>query len=71
MYIDKSKFDFSAYPLESAYCNTKNKKKIAKMKDEMHGVAIKEFVGLRAKMYSMSFWSGRSSRWCNITLVFV
>ena len=52
MYIDKSKFDFSAYPPESVYCNTE-KKKIGKMIDEMDGVGIKEFVGLRAKMYSI------------------
>ena len=30
IYIDKSKFDFSAYPLESVYCNTENKKKSEK-----------------------------------------
>ena len=48
------KFDFSAYHSESAYCNIENKtKKIGKMKDEMDGFAIKEFVGLRAKMYSI------------------
>ena len=27
MYISKSKFDFSAYPPESVYCNTENKQK--------------------------------------------
>ena len=29
-----------------------NKKVIGKMKDETKGVSIKEFVGLRSKMYS-------------------
>ena len=62
MYIDKSKFDFSAYPPESIYCNTENKKKIGKMKDEMDGVAIKEFVGIRAKMYSILTTSKKETK---------
>lgn len=50
MYIDKSKCDFSAYPPESVYCYTEKK---AKIKDEMDRAIIKEFVGLRTKMYSI------------------
>ena len=30
MYIDKSKFDFSAYPPKSIYCNSENKKQSVK-----------------------------------------
>ena len=37
-----------------------NKKVIGKFKDETEGVAVKEFVGLRAKMYSLLLDSGKS-----------
>ena len=45
-------FDNSDYPKESRFFNTSNKKVIGKFKDESAGVPIKEFVGLRSKMYS-------------------
>jgi len=32
-----------------------NKKVLGKMKDETHGLAIAEFVGLRPKMYSLKY----------------
>ena len=53
MYQDKHLFDFSGYDENSPYHNNENKKVIGKMKDELGGVLIKEFVGLRAKMYSV------------------
>ena len=46
-------FDFSDYPKDHFLYSDKNKKKVLKMKDEMNGVAIEEYVGLRAKMYSI------------------
>jgi hypothetical protein len=35
--------------------DSKNKKVIGKMKDETESIPVKEFVGLRAKMYSMIY----------------
>ena len=52
-YADKYLFDFSGYEKESPFYNDVNKKVIGKMKDELNGEIIEEFVGLRAKMYSL------------------
>ena len=49
---DKDKFDNSDYPENSPYFDKTNKKVIVKFKDEAAGAPIKEFVGLRSKMYS-------------------
>ena len=49
---DKNRFDNSAYPKDSPFFDNTNKKVIGKMKDEASGQIIKEFVGLRSKMYS-------------------
>ena len=49
---DKELFDNSDYPNNSAFFFDKNKKVIGKMKDEAAGMVIKEFIGLRSKMYS-------------------
>ena len=53
-YADKNRFDFSDYPEESSFFDKKikNKKVIRKFKGEACGTPIKEFVGLRSKMYS-------------------
>ena len=48
---DRDLFDFSGYPIEHPCYDATNKKVIGKMKDETASVPIKEFVGLRAKMY--------------------
>lgn len=50
---DKELFDFSAYPRKYSLYDVTNKKIIGKMKDETESVPVKEFVGLRSKMYSM------------------
>lgn len=50
---DKELFDFSAYPRNHSLYDASNKKIIGKMKDETESVPVKEFVGLRSKMYSM------------------
>ena len=49
---DKEKFDNSDYHESSPYFDKTNKKIIGKFKDEAVGVPIREFVGLRSKMYS-------------------
>ena len=55
MLDDKDSFDFSGYPKEHPCFSNDNKKVIGKMKDELNGAVMKEFVGLRAKMYSLEF----------------
>ena len=52
-YDDKHLFDFSRYKKESSFYDDESKKVIGKMKDELNGEIIEEFVGLRAKMYSV------------------
>ena len=49
---NKEMFDLSNYSRQSKYCDDSNKLVIRKMKNETRGVAIEEFVGLKAKMYS-------------------
>ena len=50
---DKELFDFSDYLKESKFYDDSNKKVIGKMKDEMGGKVVSEFVGLKSKMYSL------------------
>ena len=45
-------FDNSNYPKNSEFFFDESKKVIGKMKDESAGMPIKEFIGLRSKMYS-------------------
>ena len=51
MYEDRGLFDFSDYSEKSKYYDDSNKKVIGKMKDDMGGKVISEFVGLKSKMY--------------------
>lgn len=44
-------FDFSEYPKEHALYSADNQAVIGKFKDETSGVPIREFVGLKPKMY--------------------
>ena len=48
-------FDTSNYPPDNLLYSTKNKKVVGRMKDETSSVPIREFVGLRAKMYAYVF----------------
>ena len=48
-------FYTSEYNPEHPLYSTENKKVLGKMKDETHGIAIQEFVGLKSKMYSMIY----------------
>lgn len=62
VYVDMGKaidlFDTSGYDPDHFLHSTRNKKVLGKMKDETHGIAIKEFVGLRSKMYSFLYNEG-------------
>ena len=49
----KDEFDFSNYPKNHFLYSDVNKDKPGKFKDEAKSFAIKEFVGLRAKCYSI------------------
>ena len=49
---DQEMFDFSNCWSKSKYYDESNKLFVGKMKNETGGVAIKEFVGLKPKMYS-------------------
>jgi len=50
---DLSNFDTSDYPKDHLCYSEANKKIIGKFKDETNAVPILEFIGLRAKMYSI------------------
>ena len=53
MGINSDWYDFSEYPFEHPNYDPKNRKIIGKMKDEMKGMILEEFVGLRPKCYSL------------------
>ena len=46
-------FDLSSYPEDSNIFDLVNKTVIGKVKDEVKGKIISEFVGLKSKMYSV------------------
>ena len=52
---DSHLFDFSDYPPNHHLYSIKNKKVLGRFKDETNSIPISEFVGLRAKMYSMKY----------------
>ena len=55
----KDLFDFSNYSKDSKFFGETNKKVIGKMKDELGGVIVVEFDGLKSKMYSIKKIDGR------------
>jgi len=48
-------YDFSGYPTDHLCYNQENKKKIGVFKDECDGIPPSSYVGLRPKMYSLSY----------------
>ena len=52
MWAMKEHFDLAEYPKTSCFYDPQNNKVVGKMKDEVKGQPILEFVGLRPKMYS-------------------
>ena len=50
--MDKKMFDFSNYSDNKKYYDESNKLVVDKMKDETFGFTIKDFFGLKPKMYS-------------------
>ena len=60
------KFDTSNFEKDhiSGIASAKNKKVIGMMKDEAGAKIIKEFVGLRAKLYSYKMYEGKEEKKC-------
>ena len=56
-----TEFDFSNYPSDNALYNTENHMVTLKFKDELAGVIMEEFCGLKPKMYSI-----QTKGMCNI-----
>ena len=52
-YEHREYFDLSSYSKNSKYFCNDNVKVLGKMKDECGGNVIKEFIGIRSKMYSI------------------
>ena len=59
---DRERFDNSDYPSDSKFYFAENKKVIGKFKDETAGVPIREFIGLKSKMYSISLDNEKNSK---------
>ena len=59
---DRELFDNSDYPRNSEFYFSEHKKVIGKFKDETAGVPIKEFIGLKSKMYSISLDNEKNSK---------
>ena len=57
----KDLFDFSNYSKDSKFYDDSNEKVIGKMKDEMGGIIIDEFIGLKSKMYAIKKIDGRET----------
>ena len=61
-FADRELFDNSDYPSDSKFYFSENKKVIGKFKDETAGVPIREFIGLKSKMYSISLDNEKNSK---------
>ena len=62
LWEDKQLFDNSDYPKDSLYFSVENEKVIGKFKDEAAGMPIREFIGLRSKMYSYVKDNGKNEK---------
>ena len=52
-FTDRELFDFREYPKDSKYHDITNKNVLGKIKDEIKGQKILEFIGLKSRMYSL------------------
>ena len=57
-----SNFDFSNYPPHHPLYSNTNKAVLGKYKDECEGIIIKEFIGLRSKLYSIDVKDSRKRK---------
>ena len=64
LFQDKQSFDNSNYPTNSEFFFDENKKVIGKMKDEAAGMPVKEFIGLRSKMYTYEINNKTTKKKC-------
>ena len=55
-------YDFSEYPKTHELHSIENKKVIGKFKDETSSVPIREFVGLRSKMYAFQVFDNKKGK---------
>ena len=62
MLDNKSDYDFSNYPYDHPNFNIDNKKVIGKFKDELNGLLLLEFIGLRPKCYSLLYDKGKEKQ---------
>ena len=53
--MSESMDDFSGYPMDHYLYNTLHKKEIGKFKDELNGMTLEEYIGLRPKCYSLLY----------------
>jgi hypothetical protein len=60
MLRDSHLYDTSDYPKDNKLFSLQNCKRVGVFKDECNGVPIQEFVGLRAKLYSIAIKDSKS-----------
>ena len=51
----KDWFDFSEYPRDHPLFDESNRKRVGKFKDELNGLCMTRFIGLRPKLYSFEY----------------
>ena len=55
MFDNIDDYDFSDYPMDHYLYNNLHKKEIGKFKDELNGMTLEEYIGLRPKCYSLLY----------------
>ena len=61
-YKDRDLFHFSNYPKDSMFYDLTNMNKIGKIKDESEGWINIELVGLKSKIYSLTYADGKENK---------
>ena len=64
MYEKKQYYDLSDFPKDHFLYDPTNKKVVGKFKEEFNGIMINEFVGLRAKCYSVLLDTHKEKKVC-------